>query len=154
MLSENTQFDLILIFVMLITSALICASDVALRKISNIYGVVILTCSILLLSESKQGAVEHLLSAVIVCVVTLIAFGFRILGGGDVKLMIAFSIAIPFHYLGVAIFNVAIIGGVLAMFYLLKYRIFKLVPESGEMGLPYGLAISFGFFNAICNLYI
>ncbi|MCL9774992.1 A24 family peptidase [Vibrio methylphosphonaticus] len=149
-----TQFDFILIAVMLITCALICASDVALRKISNVYGVVILICSVLLLYESKQGVTSHLISVVIVCLLTLTAFGFKILGGGDVKLMIAFSIAIPIHYLGATIFNVAIIGGALALFYLLKYRILKLVPESGEAGLPYGLAISFGFFNTVCNLYV
>ncbi|WP_428751162.1 A24 family peptidase [Vibrio cionasavignyae] len=143
-----------LIFVMLITSALVCASDVALRKISNIFGVIIFMCSILLLLETKQELTMHFLSLCIVSVIVLTAFGLNILGGGDVKLMLAFSIAIPIHYLGDAIFNVAIVGGMLSILYLVKYRVLRFVPEGGEAGLPYGIAISLGFFSTIYKLYI
>ncbi|MFA0085537.1 prepilin peptidase [Vibrio sp. 10N.261.51.F12] len=136
------------------TSALVCASDVALRRISNVLGFVIFCCSVLLSFESKQNVSMHVLSAICVILIMLLAYVLKMIGGGDVKLMIAFSLAIPIHYLDDALFNIAIVGGVLAIFYLMKYRVLKLVPQGGELGLPYGIAISFGFYITIYNFYI
>ena len=138
-----------------ITCAAICASDVALRTISNSLTLLISACSVYLLMLSEYTVWLHLANTATVIIIMLLVYIRGYAGGGDIKLMIAFSLAIPIGLLGDAFFNVAICGGVLSTIYLMKYRLLKMVPNNEEEpGLPYGVAISFGFLITIYKFYI
>ncbi len=87
-------------------------------------------------------------------ILALVGFSTKVFGGGDAKLLIAFSLSLPFSLIDDALFLVAISGGLLAVIYLVKYRLLKLVPTTGVLGLPYGLAISTGFYITILGYYL
>lgn len=66
-------------------------------------------------------------------------------GGGDAKLAAALSIAIPTSALLNAWIVTLYVGGLLAVFCLVKNRI----NGCESRGIPYGIAISIGFFSQI-----
>ncbi|WP_035476686.1 A24 family peptidase [Aliagarivorans taiwanensis] len=70
---------------------------------------------------------------------------FCIWGAGDAKLAAVLSIAIPTSSLLNAWLVTLYAGGVLAVVYLIKSRVRHCKPD----GLPYGVAISIGFFSQI-----
>lgn len=91
---------------------------------------------------------SSLLSSIVVLVGSMVLFYFNIMGAGDGKFAAALALAIPWQQLNIALFLTAIIGGVLAMFYLIKYRLI-LRNTKQDPGLPYGVAIGLGFFIPI-----
>lgn len=81
-------------------------------------------------------------AALLVAIPAAAAFHFRLLGGGDVKLLAAGSLWLGAAALPAFLTTTALAGGVLAAGYLIALRLFP--PEGREPGLPYGIAIAAG----------
>ncbi len=88
------------------------------------------------------GAGVDLAAAVAVFAVAAVAFQFRLLGGGDVKLIGAGALWLGADALARFLATTALAGGLLAIVYLAGMRLFP--PKGEEPGLPYGIAIAVG----------
>jgi prepilin peptidase CpaA len=70
-----------------------------------------------------------------------IAFAFGAMGGGDVKLIGALALWLPFQAVVLLLFIMSIAGGVLTLAMFLRHR---LAAKEGQLEIPYGVAIAFG----------
>ena len=70
-----------------------------------------------------------------------IAFAMGAMGGGDVKLIGALALWLPFKAVIVLLFVMSVAGGVLTLALYLRHRLAK---RGGQLEIPYGVAIAFG----------
>ena len=70
-----------------------------------------------------------------------IAFAMGAMGGGDVKLIGALTLWLPFKAVIVLLFVMSVAGGVLTLAFYLRHR---LARRDGQLEIPYGVAIAFG----------
>ncbi len=119
----------------------ICAwamlSDIKTRLIPNKINLVgMLLVSITLGYGYFQGLdiTAYLWSGLVSFPLILILFYTRILGGGDTKLLIVLGFSVPLVQLLNLWLAIALCGGLLALYYLLRYR-------NIQKTLPYGVAI-------------
>jgi prepilin peptidase CpaA len=70
-----------------------------------------------------------------------VAFAMGAMGGGDVKLIAAVALWLPFQAVILLIFIMSIAGGVLTLALYLRHR---LARHTAKLEIPYGLAIAFG----------
>ncbi len=75
--------------------------------------------------------------------VGLIAFGRNLMGGGDVKLLAAAGIWSGWAQLGPYLVLVAVLGGILAVIFLIAHKLRKAAPFLAALGqpIPYGVPI-------------
>ena len=75
------------------------------------------------------------------------------IGAGDIKYASALSLTIPVHDLIWALVMMAFSGGVLVVFYLVKKKLISKILAretlNDQKGIPYGIAISIGFYLVI-----
>ena len=73
----------------------------------------------------------------------IFAFCFAIgaMGGGDVKLIAALALWLPWKAVLVLVFLMSVAGGVLTLGYLIRH---KLAKREEKLEIPYGVAIAFG----------
>ncbi|WP_061035952.1 MULTISPECIES: A24 family peptidase [Vibrio] len=136
-----------------ITLATVCLvvslSDIRERTIKNSHVLVIAVLAIAI------GIADFSLSSLWVLGICWSALLFlhviRVLGGGDVKLIAAFSFSLPTQSLLEALILVGIYGGILAVTYLILPRPSHVTGEGkkSQIGLPYGVAICCGFYTAL-----
>jgi len=69
------------------------------------------------------------------------AFAMGAMGGGDVKLIAALALWLPWQAVLVLLFLMSIAGGVLTLGYLIRH---KLARREEKLEIPYGVAIAFG----------
>ena len=69
------------------------------------------------------------------------AFAMGAMGGGDVKLIAALALWLPWQAVLALIFLMSIAGGVLTLAYLIRHRLAK---REEKLEIPYGVAIAFG----------
>lgn len=69
------------------------------------------------------------------------AFAMGAMGGGDVKLIAALALWLPWQAVLVLVFLMSIAGGVLTLGYLIRH---KLAKREEKLEIPYGVAIAFG----------
>ena len=69
------------------------------------------------------------------------AFAMGAMGGGDVKLIAALALWLPWQAVLVLLFLMSIAGGVLTLGYLIRH---KLAKREEKLEIPYGVAIAFG----------
>jgi len=69
------------------------------------------------------------------------AFAMGAMGGGDVKLIAALALWLPWQTVLVLIFLMSIAGGLLTLAYLIRH---KLAKREDKLEIPYGVAIAFG----------
>ncbi len=69
------------------------------------------------------------------------AFAMGAMGGGDVKLIAALALWLPWQAVLVLVFLMSIAGGVLTLGYLIRHRIAR---RQEKLEIPYGVAIAFG----------
>ncbi len=69
------------------------------------------------------------------------AFAMGAMGGGDVKLIGALALWLPFKAVIVLLFVMSLAGGVLTLALYLRHR---LARRGGQLEIPYGVAIAFG----------
>jgi prepilin peptidase CpaA len=70
-----------------------------------------------------------------------IAFAMNAMGGGDVKLIGALALWLPFPAVVVLLIVMSISGGLLTLVMFLRHRLAK---QTGQPEIPYGVAIAFG----------
>jgi prepilin peptidase CpaA len=70
-----------------------------------------------------------------------IAFALGAMGGGDVKLVGAVALWLPFQAVILLLFVMSIAGGALTLAMFLRH---KLAGNQGQLEIPYGVAIAFG----------
>ncbi|MCC4223414.1 MAG: prepilin peptidase [Pseudomonadota bacterium] len=136
-----------------ITLAIVCfvvsLSDIRERTIKNSHVLVIAVLAIAI------GIADFSLSSLWVIGICWSALLFLhvlgVLGGGDVKLIAAFSLSLPTQSLLEALIFVGIYGGILAVIYLILLRPSHVTGEGDilQFGLPYGVAICCGFYTAL-----
>ena len=131
-----------LIFICLSASAY----DVKDRRIPNKLLFGFLTIQLLYLGLETS----HVDSMLIVISIGLVAFKLGWIGAGDVKYASVLSLSIPVAMLYEVALLTAYSGGGLVAFYYVKHR---LTPGSQiqNVTLPYGVAISVGFFVTIAS---
>lgn len=92
----------------------------------------------------------HVACGIAILAATAVFFAFRLIGGGDAKLLAATALWVGWHYLTTFILVTAIAGGVLGLV-LLALRRFAPEPPPGRWygrllargeGVPYGMAIA------------
>ncbi|HYD17136.1 MAG TPA: prepilin peptidase [Patescibacteria group bacterium] len=147
--------------VLLVTLAA-CRSDAATLRIPNSYSVIVLALFCIGYAFSPNDFYplwNHALALFIVLVVTYLMFAAGMMGGGDSKF--GASLALWLGVQGVApfVFWMAVGGGVIGILSLLmkKKKPFTNPPEgswaaaaqAGLSKIPYGIAISFGFWIAL-----
>lgn len=69
------------------------------------------------------------------------AFALGAMGGGDVKLIGALALWLPFQAVVMLLFVMSVAGGVLTLVMYLRHR---LAAKQGQLEIPYGVAIAFG----------
>lgn len=124
----------------------ISCSDFNYRIISNKSVMCVFFVAILI--GFRHFSFEYFISLFFLYLSLLVVYYFKVLGGGDIKLMAALSLAIPSSLWLSTYIMVMIFGGFLALIYLTVHLIDKRFGL-GFMklkGIPYGIAISCGFF--------
>ncbi|WP_318480545.1 A24 family peptidase [Photobacterium leiognathi] len=135
----------LLLFIVVIT---ILVFDIKYRKIPNI--LCLLTAVVcLIFAYQHHYLASGLLSSSVVLLGSMVLFYLNTMGAGDGKFAAALALAIPWQQLNIALFLTAIVGGVLAIIYLIKYRLILRNKIKQDPGLPYGVAIGLGFFIPI-----
>lgn len=69
----------------------------------------------------------------------LLAFHFGMMGGGDVKLIVALALWLPFPAFLSMLMVMSIVGGLVTVVMMIEHRIKK---SSGQIEVPYGVAIA------------
>ncbi|WP_318480071.1 A24 family peptidase [Photobacterium leiognathi] len=134
--------------ILLIIVSIIVIYDIKHRKTPNI--LCLLTAIIcLIFTYQHHYLASSLLSSSMVLLGSIVLFYFNIMGAGDGKFAAALALAIPWQQLNIALFLTAIVGGVLAIIYFIKYRLILRNKIKQDPGLPYGVAIGLGFFIPI-----
>ena len=126
---------------------LICYGDISRRHINNNLVVCLaLLGALLTLLAWQKGSYALgwwlILQPLSVVIVGFGLFVFGICGAGDVKLLAAISIAIKPEFWLVTLLLMCILGGLLALGYLLYGVLSKRLAQVKAKGLPYGLAIA------------
>lgn len=151
-----------MMFVVLIVTLLSCISDVRSLRIHNLNSIVILFCffpAYFASPEFFNGLGQHLAAMAIMFAVTYVMFALGMMGGGDSKLGTALGLWVGLKGLMLFTFYMAIMGGLLGFISLV---IFRKKPfknprpgswvaelQEGRNAIPYGVAISFGFWAAL-----
>ncbi len=122
---------------------LTAVSDCKYRRIPNSLCIVTaLFCGGLMVANDQWSNMFHPFA---VMAIGVLLSHYRILGGGDSKLLAAYSLAIPSNFLSTTVLIIALLGGFISLFYVIRTRLFK----KPARGIPYGIAISLG-----CSLSI
>ncbi|PME34756.1 peptidase [Vibrio sp. 10N.286.55.E10] len=126
----------------------VSATDFLYRKIQNnaLYVLLLLQCS---LSPLDIQTISFLL----VLSIGLVLYKLIWIGAGDIKYASVLSLTIPVHDLVWALVMMALSGGILVVFYLVKTKLInKILAKktlNDQKGIPYGVAISIGFYLVI-----
>jgi prepilin peptidase CpaA len=172
-------FILFGLLVSLAISVLACWSDFKGFRIPNSYSIIVIAAFVLAYGVSFLTGNEsllfanlksHLLASLIVFAVTFAMFALKLLGAGDSKFASALALWIGLAPLPLFLFYMTLMGGILAVIALALRRTKfisrafearqKSVPaflqgsfvdeaEKGSAKIPYGIAISFGFWVAL-----
>ena len=86
-------------------------------------------------------AALHVGVAAIVFGLFAIAFAMGAMGGGDVKLVAAIALWLPFQAVAALLFIMSLAGGVLTLAMWIRH---KLARRGEPLEIPYGVAIAFG----------
>ena len=87
------------------------------------------------------GVALQLGVAALVFCLFAIAFAFGAMGGGDVKLVAAIALWLPAQSVLALLFIMSVAGGALTLAMLIRHR---LARQTGQLEIPYGVAIAFG----------
>ena len=151
----------VMAFVVVVVTLLSCVSDVRSLRIPNLYSLVVLGCFIpafFFAPAAFSPLWYHLTAMGVMFVLSYIMFCTGMMGGGDSKLGTALALWVGLKGLMPFMLYMALMGGVLGGLTLLlqKKKLFSNPKpgswieqaQSGQNAVPYGVAISFGFWAA------
>ncbi|PAF53566.1 hypothetical protein BKH42_05125 [Helicobacter sp. 13S00482-2] len=122
----------------ILISIWISYTDVFFRIISNIQILFIIALSTV---SSFQLHLEiNLLMAALILFIGIIIWRFGFLGAGDIKLICALSLIIPYDLIGLFLFLTSIVGAIIGIFIYICANFIKI-----EKSVPYGVAIMGSF---------
>jgi prepilin peptidase CpaA len=101
--------------------------------------------------ELWPGAAIQIAVALVTLAVCAALFHFGAMGGGDVKLLAALALWLPGLTFTRMILIMAIAGGALTLFMLIRHKRAKLL---GRPEIPYGIAIAFGGLWVLYERYL
>ncbi|MFM2668330.1 Type IV leader peptidase family protein [Vibrio mediterranei] len=136
-------YNIVLLASIVIVLVLISVSDIRKRIIPNTHLAMLAVLSILIGSQYYTAPFLH--NYIFLIIILLVIYHFRWLAGGDVKLIAVLALALPNFVTVLALWLTMILGGVLAVIRLSKYRFNLISAKNDQRGLPYGVAISIGF---------
>lgn len=141
------SFDVYLL-ILVIVCVYVSATDFLYRKIQNH------TLLILLFLQCFLSPLDiQIMSFLLVLGGGLIVYALIWIGAGDIKYAAVLSLTIPLNDLLWAFVMTAFAGGFLAVIYLVYNKLIskRLVRKTsnGQQGIPYGIAISVGFYLVI-----
>ena len=122
-----------------------CWCDLKARTIPNLLNLAVALLAIpfwwsLGLALWPDVALQLGVAALVFCLFAL-AFALGAMGGGDVKLIAALALWLPWQAVLVLLFLMSLAGGVLTLGYLIRH---KLARREEKLEIPYGVAIAFG----------
>ncbi|MEZ8694445.1 prepilin peptidase [Vibrio splendidus] len=121
----------------------VSATDFLYRKIQNH------TLLILLFLQCFLSPLDiQIMSFLLVLGGGLIVYALIWIGAGDIKYAAVLSLTIPLNDLLWAFVMTAFAGGFLAVIYLVKNKLTR-KTSNDQQGIPYGIAISVGFYLVI-----
>jgi len=141
----NAGISTILLFTLALLLLVACWYDVRERTIPNLLNLAIALLAIpfwwsIGLALWPDIAVQIGVAAIVFALFA-IAFAVGAMGGGDVKLIGAMALWLPFQAVLLLLFIMSMAGGVLTLAYYLHYRFAR---RTDRLEIPYGLAIAFG----------
>ncbi|MEZ8677833.1 prepilin peptidase [Vibrio splendidus] len=136
------------LLILVIVCVYVSATDFLYRKIQNH------TLLILLFLQCFLSPLDiQIMSFLLVLGGGLIVYALIWIGAGDIKYAAVLSLTIPLNDLLWAFVMTAFSGGFLAVIYLVYNKLIskRLVRKTsnGQQGIPYGIAISLGFYLVI-----
>ena len=144
--------NLIVLFGICIFAA-VAYSDIRTRQIPNelVIGILALAAFRIALSGDPSAAIYTLAASTALFVATFLLFWRGLLGGGDVKLMVATGFLIGYHDLFQFLFVMSVSGALVALAVLARNK-FRVSPASAppvehpeppaRLTVPYGVAIA------------
>ncbi|HGY9582352.1 A24 family peptidase [Vibrio harveyi] len=131
------------LLVLAITCLYVSITDFLHRKIQNN------ALLLLLLLQSFLSPLDlQITTFLLVLGIGLILYALIWIGAGDIKYAAVLSLTIPLNDLPWAYIMTAFAGGFLAIIYLITRKLISNTSSSQE-GIPYGIAISVGFYLII-----
>lgn len=126
-----------------VLSLYVSATDFLYRKIQNY-----VLCLLLFLQCFLSPLDIQIMSFVLMLGIGLILYKLIWIGAGDIKYVVILSLTIPVNDLLLAFILTAFSGGILAISYLMSKKLIRNKVGVQE-GIPYGIAISIGFYLVI-----
>src|SRR5262245_58617163 len=122
-----------------------CWCDLKARTIPNLLNLAVALLAIpfwwsLGLALWPDVALQLGVAALVFCLFA-VAFAFGAMGGGDVKLVAAIALWLPWPSVVALLFIMSVAGGALTLAMLIRHR---LARAGGKLEIPYGVAIAFG----------
>ena len=119
----------------------ICYQDFSKRRISNrVVSLVAVVTALLLIYLHNYAVLPY---SLLLLLIGFVLFLFKFIAGGDIKLLVAFSLAIKAQFLPLTLVIIMLSGGALA----LSYYLFGLLTDLDKVkarGIPYGIPICLG----------
>ena len=126
-----------------VLSFYVSVTDFLYRKIQNYALYILLVVQFFLYPLDLQ-----IMSFLLMLGIGLILYKLIWIGAGDIKHVVILSLAVPVDDLLLAFVLTAISGGILAISYLVSKNLIRNKVGVQE-GIPYGIAISIGFYLVI-----
>ena len=141
----NIAFSWILLGLLAVSLLACCWWDLKTRTIPNWLNLAIALGAVAFWISVGLPVWPEVALRVVVAFVTFwvfaAAFAMGAMGGGDVKLIAALALWLPWQAVLVLLFLMSIAGGVLTLGYLIRH---KLAKREEKLEIPYGVAIAFG----------
>ncbi|CFR31738.1 prepilin peptidase [Yersinia frederiksenii] len=136
--------SILLIIILVLQLLVVCYSDIRHRIVTN-KSIITIALTTLVISFTQHNTVSVVIPLVAL-IVGYILFHFKLIGGGDVKLITVLLLALTAEQSLNFILYTAIMGGVVMMIGMLINR-----ADIQRRGVPYAVAISLGF---LLSLYL
>lgn len=121
----------------------VSVTDFIYRKIQN-YAL----CVLLFLQSFLSPLDIQIVSFLLMLSLGLVLYKLIWIGAGDIKYAVTLSLTIPVNDLLLACILTAFAGGILALIYLISKKLRRRNTHDQE-GIPYGIAITIGFYLVI-----
>ncbi|MDA5549383.1 prepilin peptidase [Yersinia massiliensis] len=141
--------SILLIIILVLQLLVVCYSDIRHRIVTNKL-IITIALTTLVISFTQHNTIQYNTVSVVIPLVALIVgyilFHFKLIGGGDVKLITVLLLALTAEQSLNFILYTAIMGGVVMMIGMLINR-----ADIQRRGVPYAVAIALGF---LLSLYL